>query len=460
MAYTQKPRPGRSPGSGHVSRDSLMPQGRRLRIAALLASALIVVAVAGQGTASGLGVPQTPTVTTPALPPVPTVDPGSTVGTVTNTVGSTTSALPAPPVTVPSSPSGTNTPSPSEPVKTTTGTVTDTVKAVPKTVSNTVSKPTSTTSPTGSGSPTSNSGVTNALGGSVRSLTGSIGSGSSGGPSGAGYGPGANGSGPAGPSLFNPGGGGPAGPGPAYSTQATTVGTILDYLSKGSRIGSAGAAFVQLKDTLGLLQGCFYGLSGTQRRVLTMRAGLGGGRPHSRSYVAHRLNTTPAKVRRIEQSALLTLDSLANTTGCASGPGAAAAVADGYITAAELAQAPQLVTLADPSYQGAGHSQFSRLGTVPKFAPGLSAPHIGDDSRTGAMWALQLLLVMLGLGLLGLVRGAPAIAGWLQLKRAGLPARAVSARSPEPAPRPVHRHALGQAPVPEGARPPRREIHS
>lgn len=233
--------------------------------------------------------------------------------------------------------------------------------------------------------------------------------------------------------------------------------SILEFLAKGSRIGGAGAAIVQLRESLSQLQGCFYGLSGRERRVLSLRAGLNGRRPHSRSYVAGRLNTTPAKVRRIEQGALLTLGGLADSTGCASGPGAAAAVADGFISPVELANAPQLVTLADPSYQGAGQSQFSRLGTVPELAPGLAQGSIGEDPRSGAAWALQLLAVMLGLGLVGLVRGGPALSAWLRLRREGVPARAASARSPEPAPHPIHRHA-GQptAPAPEGARPARR----
>jgi hypothetical protein len=475
MAYTQKkPEFHKFSGSGHVSRDSLMPQGRTLRIAAVIASAIFLVALAGHGTASGLDVPSTSTVTTPTL------DTGSTVGTVTNTVGTvtdtvnnTTNSLPSP--TLPSSPSTST--SPTSTVNNTAGTVTDTVKNAPKAVSNTVTKPTSTTSPTAPSSPTSSSGVTNTLSTAVRNLTGSTGttSGGTGAGGGPGYSGGTTGSGPAGPGLFSagggagggsagaaPGGGAPAGSGPLYSAQVTTMRSILDYLAGGSRIGSgvAAAALVQLRESLGLMQGCFYGLSGRERRVLTLRAGLGGRRPHSRSYVADRLNTTPANVRRIEQNALSTLGGLADTTGCASGPGAAAAVADGYISPAELARAPQLVTLANPSYQGAGHSQFSRLGTVPKFAPGLSAPHIDEDSRASGMWALQLLVVMLGLGLIGLVRGGPAIAAWLQVRRERRPAPAVAARSPQPAPRPAHRHAQIQTPLPEGARPARREIQS
>jgi hypothetical protein len=134
-------------------------------------------------------------------------------------------------------------------------------------------------------------------------------------------------------------------------------------------------------------------------------------------------------------------------------------VADGFISPDELAQAPQLVTLANPSFQGAGQSQFSRLGTVPELAPGLPVRGFGQDSRAGAPWALQLLVVMLGLGLVGIVRGSPAIAAWLRLKREGLPVPALSARSPEPAPRPIHRHSgQTQAPRPEGARPARRQI--
>src|SRR6185503_1198513 len=146
---------------------------------------------------------------------------------------------------------------------------------------------------------------------------------------------------------------------PLYSIQVSKARTILDLLAHGSGKGGpgGGGTIAELQNALSLLQGCFYGLSGRERRVLNMRAGLGGARPRTRTYVAHRLGTTRANVRRIEQNGLLTLEGLADTTACAAGPGAAAAVADGYISSAELAQAPQLVTLANPFYQGAGQSQ-------------------------------------------------------------------------------------------------------
>jgi hypothetical protein len=466
MAQTQK-KPESGSFSG-VSRDSLMPQGRRLRIAAVMASAMILAGIAGQGTASGLDVPSTSTLTTDPLSTTTTTVP-NTVGTVTNTVGSTTSTLPST-TTSPSLPSSPTTTSPTTTLNNTTTNVADTTKTATKTVSTALPKTTSTTSsPTVLSSPTS-SGVTRTLTSTSPSLTTSSGSGTSGGrTSGGTSGSGTSGSGPSGPSLLSSGGGtsgaaggGPAGSAPLYSIQASKAQSILDLLARGSGSGRHGGAatIVELQNALSLLQGCFYGLSGRERRVLNMRAGLGGTRAHSRSYVAHRLNMTRGGVRRIEQNALFTLEGLADSTGCASGPGAAAAVADGYVSPGELARAPQLVTLANPAYQGAGQSQFSRLGTVPRFASGLPEPSLGHDPRAGAIWAAQLLAVMLGLGLVGLIRGAPALAAWFGVRRARLPARAVSARSPEPAPRPVHRHGQSQAPVSEGARPARREIQS
>jgi hypothetical protein len=430
---------------------------------------MILVALAGQSTASGLSVPSTSTVTTDPLSTTTTTvtDP---VGTVTNAVDSTTGTLPT---TTTPLPTGTTTTSPTTTVNNTTTTVTDTTKTATKPITTTLDKTTSTTSsPTVQNSPTS-TGTTQTLSSPIQYLTGSTGSGTSGGgTSGSGYtSGGTSGSGPSGPGVSGSGGGttgasgsGPPGMSPLYSIQVSKARSILDYLARGSRIGGPGrgAAIVQLQDALSLLQGCFYGLSGRERRVLNMRAGLGGRFSHSRSYVARRLDISRARVRGIEQSALLTLEGLANTTGCANGPGAAAAaaVADGYISPAELGQAPQLVTLADPAFQGAGQSQFSRLGTVPEFRPGLPATRFGGDSGSGTFWALQLLAVMLALGLAGLYRGAPALVAWLHLKREGIPASTVSVRSTEPAPRPVHRHGESNPPVPEGARPKQREIPS
>jgi hypothetical protein len=385
------------------------------------------------------------------------------VGTVTG------SAPPPPPPPAISSPATTVT----NTVNKTTGAVTTTTGSLPKTGSSTVTNTTSPASSTkGGGGPTTSS-PSSTLNATIESLTGSTGSRSAGGSAGSGAspygytGPGTRASGPGstgGGTLVGGGtlGGASGGPGVVYTSQAPAVRSILDFLAKGDHIRGAGgaAALVQLEAALSQLQGCFYGLSGRERRVLSMRAGLGGRGAHSRSYVAHRLNTTPGKVRQIEQHALFTLDGLAETTGCASGPGAAAAVADGYISPAELAQAPQLVALANPAYQGAGNSEFSRLGTPLDLPPGLPLSRFGEDAKGGGLWALQLLIVMLGLGVLGIARGGPTLAAWVRLKREGLPARAVSARRPEPAPRPVHHHAPAQGPKREGARPARRQIPS
>ena len=460
-------------GSEHVSRDSLMSQGRRLRIAALMASAMIFVALAGQGTASGLDVSQTPTLTTDPLSTT-TSTVTNTVGTVTTTVGGTTGALPST-TTTPSVPSSPTTTAPTSTVtntvKDTTSTIKKTTSSLPTSGSSTLTNVTSPTSTTQTGTTGTPSSPTRTLSSTTNYLSGSSGSGASGGTgsgtSGSALGGGSSGSGPSGPDLLGSGGGttagggGTAGSAALSSIQVSKARSILDYLARGSGIGrpGGGAALAQLQNALSLLQGCFHGLTGRERRVLNLRAGLGGARPHSRSDVARRLHTTRTKVRGIEQSALFTLQGLADSTGCASGPGAAAAVADGYISPGELAQAPQLVTLANPAFQGAGHSQFSRLGTVPEFAPGLPAPRFGE-SRTSTLWAIQLLAVMFGIGLIGIVRGAPAITGWIRLRREGVPARAAASRSPAPAPRPAHRHGQTQAPLPEGARPRRREITS
>ncbi len=75
----------------------------------------------------------------------------------------------------------------------------------------------------------------------------------------------------------------------------------------------------ELKAALVPLTGCFDGLSGLERRVLNMRAGLNGRRGHSRREVARRLNTSPEQVSGVERSAPGKLRALGEVSGCGGG---------------------------------------------------------------------------------------------------------------------------------------------
>src|SRR5439155_24054997 len=58
------------------------------------------------------------------------------------------------------------------------------------------------------------------------------------------------------------------------------------------------------------------------RRVLTLRAGLGGRSPRSRERVAHRLGLSKKRVARIEHRSLRRLRSANAASGCGSGASA------------------------------------------------------------------------------------------------------------------------------------------
>jgi hypothetical protein len=62
---------------------------------------------------------------------------------------------------------------------------------------------------------------------------------------------------------------------------------------------------------------CLDDLSAGQRRVLTLRAGVGPGPPRSRGRVAKRLNITERRVVRLERTGLRRLRTLAKGGGCA-----------------------------------------------------------------------------------------------------------------------------------------------
>ena len=78
----------------------------------------------------------------------------------------------------------------------------------------------------------------------------------------------------------------------------------------------------RLRRTVHGLQGCLGALSGLERRVLMLRAGVGAGPPRTRSRVARRLDMSTRRVTRLEHRGVRNLRGLAGAGRC----GAAAAL--------------------------------------------------------------------------------------------------------------------------------------
>jgi hypothetical protein len=118
--------------------------------------------------------------------------------------------------------------------------------------------------------------------------------------------------------LGGPGGGGPGGVGGAGTGGFGGPGGGA-AAGGGHSLGAmlAGASALQLRAVLEELQGCIPALPQRDRRVISMRAGLNGATPMSRTQVATQLGMSRASVRTVERRALNRLQYAANTTGCA-----------------------------------------------------------------------------------------------------------------------------------------------
>ena len=71
-----------------------------------------------------------------------------------------------------------------------------------------------------------------------------------------------------------------------------------------------------LRETVASAGRCLDDLSAAQRRVLTLRAGVGAGPPRSRGGVARRLDISVRRVARLEGTGLSRLRALARSGGC------------------------------------------------------------------------------------------------------------------------------------------------
>ena len=86
-----------------------------------------------------------------------------------------------------------------------------------------------------------------------------------------------------------------------------------------------------MRKTVQRLQGCLGSLSGLERRVLVLRAGIGAGGPRTRAQVARRLDVSARRVTRLEHRGMRALRGLAGAGRCggAGSPGGAVLAADG-----------------------------------------------------------------------------------------------------------------------------------
>jgi hypothetical protein len=371
-----------------------MPQGRwfAASVGVLLATAAVGAPVVSADLLSptGSGVPTVPT------------DVGSTVdqvtAPVTNQVGSTTTQLGSTvdQVTAPVTDQAGST------VKQVTAPVTKQVASAPKQLDSATRQVTGPvtrqgSTQTGGGSPSSGAAGQRTL---QSALGGSAGPSSSTAPPSGG-----------GPSSAGTAGTGAPGASPLAAAAPGSVAALLGDLVGAGKGGGGrvrGASLRQLRAALGELRGCFYGLTRLERRVLILRAGLDGRRPHSRSQVADRLNRSPGQIRRAERGALSRLDVLARTDGCAgsAGGGVVTNILGGAIGPSELAAVPGLIAFGNPADQGLRLARFTRLGVAPELASPPRPLDLGDGPVSNGAWTVQLLAIMLLIGLAGLMRAA------------------------------------------------------
>jgi hypothetical protein len=249
------------------------------------------------------------------------------------------------------------------------------------------------------------SGPANGAGGESGSGDGqsSSGPGSGAGQSGSGQ---ASGAGQSGPGQSGPGQSGPGQSGPGAS------GADASGSSSGDDPGNARA---QLRDrdrdlrrTVLVHEACLGQMPRGERRVLTLRAGLGLAHPRTRAQVQRITGLPRTRVVAIERRGLKRLRVLAQAGGCAVASSAAPARVDATgVGAAGLPQTADRVAFPKISVLGGRESSASRTPSPP---PPASSPDAGrpllhaPDSAVDL--APVLLFVLLGALVFGVVREA------------------------------------------------------
>jgi hypothetical protein len=162
---------------------------------------------------------------------------------------------------------------------------------------------------------------------------------------------------------------------------------------------AAGISSKQLRAALEQFGGCLSALPLLDRRVLSMRAGAGGG-PLSRAQVAARLGLSRGAVRATERRALTRLVFTAQQTGCATtvvGPFDPAGI--GPLTA-------QVAFAGAVPVNGPGAQAGGDLGTTRGIQARLSSPlfDLGGAPEGGPAWAIVLFTVLFSVSIAALMR--------------------------------------------------------
>jgi hypothetical protein len=148
---------------------------------------------------------------------------------------------------------------------------------------------------------------------------------------------------PGGSPSASTGGGTPARGAPIGLPASGTSAVETAVVAAGTRVRARGGSRAtrradrrarRLRATVRRLQDCLGGLDRVERRVLVLRAGIGAGPARSRGRVARRLDVSIGRVARIERRGLRTLRGLARAGRCgaseAAGGPAAAGVGAGF----------------------------------------------------------------------------------------------------------------------------------
>jgi hypothetical protein len=154
------------------------------------------------------------------------------------------------------------------------------------------------------------------------------------------------------------------------------------------------------------LAGCFYALSPFEQQVLTVRTGIDGRQPLSRSQLAAVLGVSPASLGRTERGALRELETASRTDGCM--PVATISALHpltafvggpfGPIGTVTPALAPP--TRTEPGAGGGGAPSQAVAGT--SLAERLAG--IKDDPGAGPLWVVLLITLLLAAALAALAR--------------------------------------------------------
>jgi hypothetical protein len=198
----------------------------------------------------------------------------------------------------------------------------------------------------------------------------------------------------------------------------------------------------RLRETVAKTSGCLDDLASAERRVLTLRAGVGAGRPQSRRGVARRLDISVRRVARLENAGLRHLRRLGARGGCA--PASTTVVSGATAPASAVAAVePRDRDDGEPGGRGGGDERADSgggggssggTGTPEDEGPPPSSGGVAGVSGTNQPSADGGLGLIFPLALLALALAALAV---LMMRRRSDPQPAViAAAEPDPEPEP------------------------